>query len=149
MNRKELHSAIANVLCDNGIRKEVSIKKHKFVITDDDNNKANFYVKGYDKGAPYTVKDVEVILDAMFAVIADALQRGERVFLRGFGTFSMTKLAPHRIKHPETGEMKIVEAHSKAKFRPGDDLKMAAGIYDANHTGDELEDPYDDYEDED
>jgi integration host factor subunit beta len=60
-------------------------------------------------------RDFEHIVDAILGEITDALARGERVELRGFGTFS-TKLRPARTGlNPLTG-VKVPVAEKLAPF---------------------------------
>lgn len=62
---------------------------------------------------------VSVILDE----IGDALARGDRVELRGFGTFSVRHREARTGRNPRTGEPVEVEAKSVPFFKAGKELR--------------------------
>jgi integration host factor subunit beta len=49
-------------------------------------------------------RDIENIIDAILSGIADALARGERVELRGFGAFSTKQRQARTGRNPRTGD---------------------------------------------
>ncbi len=68
-------------------------------------------------------RDVERIVGTIFEEIAQALSRGDRVELRGFGAFSV-KTRPARIgRNPRTGEPVEVDAKSVPFFKTGKELR--------------------------
>src|SRR3712207_9282442 len=55
-------------------------------------------------------RDVEKIVNAILDTIADALARGDRVEMRGFGAFSVKKRDARTGRNPRTGEsVSIIE----------------------------------------
>lgn len=130
MNKKELTDRVTGVLRDNDIKKPVRTPKHVFHITDDDGNTADFVVKNHDKKVIYTRDDVAVIIDACLAVITDSLKRGEELNIRGFGILGLHKRAPRRAKVPGTEDWVEVEGRYVPKFYFGNDLRMAARVYE-------------------
>lgn len=56
-------------------------------------------------------------VDAVFLVIARALQRGEEVKISGFGTFRRVTTKARTARNPRTGETVEVPARNKAKFK--------------------------------
>ena len=48
-----------------------------------------------------TKKDTETIIDTVFGSIVHALHRGEKVELRGFGSFRLRRREPHRGRNPK------------------------------------------------
>ena len=54
--------------------------------------------------AGLTKKRTEVIVETMFRSIAEALHQGEKVELRGFGSFRLRRRGPHRGRNPRTGD---------------------------------------------
>lgn len=56
-------------------------------------------------------------------LIADALDRGERVALAGFGSFALRERGARRVKDPRTGEAREVRARRAVAFRPGVTLR--------------------------
>ena len=134
MNKKELSSRVAEVLRENNVRKPISIKKHTFYITDDDGNAANFHIKQQDKNVIYTVDDALNVIDACIAVIVDALKNGEEINIKGFGNLGLHYRAARRTKEPNTGEWCVIEARYVPKFSYGNDLRMAARLYELSNA---------------
>lgn len=130
MNRKELAARAAELLRERDVRKPVKIKKHVFTVSDADGNCANFAVKRGDKLVLYSVDDVLNILDACVEVTRNALQNGDEVSLKGFGTLGLHKRAARATKRPDTGEWCEVPEHYVPKFYFGNDLRMAARVYE-------------------
>ena len=68
-------------------------------------------------------RDVERIVMTVFDEITGALQRGDRVELRGFGAFSV-KSRPARIgRNPRTGDPVAVSEKFVPFFKTGKDLR--------------------------
>jgi len=61
-------------------------------------------------------KDAEAIVKFIFQEIAEAVKKGERVSIQGFGAFELRELRERRIRNPRTGEMMKVSARSKINF---------------------------------
>ncbi len=68
-------------------------------------------------------EDVKQIIDAFFGTITKTLSRGERVEIRGFGSFTVNKYKPYTGRNPKTG--KQIKVHSKKLpfFKVGKELK--------------------------
>ena len=64
-------------------------------------------------------RDVERIVNTIFEEITDAMARGERVELRGFGAFSVKKRDARVGRNPRTGEAVDVDAKSVPFFKAG------------------------------
>ena len=64
-------------------------------------------------------RDVERIVNTVFEEITDAMARGERVELRGFGAFSVKKRGARVGRNPRTGEAVDVDAKSVPFFKTG------------------------------
>jgi integration host factor subunit beta len=68
-------------------------------------------------------RDIELIVNTVFDEIIAALASGDRVELRGFGTFS-TKVRPARTgRNPRTGETVEVAEKSVPFFKMGKELR--------------------------
>ena len=68
-------------------------------------------------------RDVERIVSIVFQEISDALVRGERVELRGFGAFSV-KHRPARVgRNPRTGDPVPIEEKFTPFFKSGKELR--------------------------
>jgi integration host factor subunit beta len=64
-------------------------------------------------------RDVERIVNTIFEEITDAMARGERVELRGFGAFSVKKRDARVGRNPRTGDAVDVDAKSVPFFKTG------------------------------
>lgn len=98
------------------------------------------------RAAELTKKDSEVIVDEVFKNIIQALNRGEKIELRGFGSFRVRQRDARRGRNPKTGEPVDIPAKSVPYFKPGKELKElindgAPGAADADD--DDLDDDAD------
>ena len=64
-------------------------------------------------------RDVEKIVNTIFEEIIDAMSRGDRVELRGFGAFSVKKRDARQGRNPRTGEAVSVDAKHVPFFKTG------------------------------
>lgn len=69
------------------------------------------------------LRDVEKIVDTIFGEIKNALARGDRVELRGFGAFSVKYRKARIGRNPRTGESVHVEAKALPFFKTGKALR--------------------------
>jgi integration host factor subunit beta len=67
--------------------------------------------------------DVELIVSTIFDEITEALARGDRVELRGFGAFSIKRRDPRTGRNPRTGTAVEVSAKAVPYFKPGKELR--------------------------
>ena len=75
------------------------------------------------RAAELNKRDAEVIVETVFGSIIDALHKGEKVELRGFGSFRTRERGPRRGRNPKTGEPVDVPAKRVPYFKPGKELK--------------------------
>ena len=73
--------------------------------------------------AGLTKKRAEIIVDAVLGSIVETLHRGEKVELRGFGSFRLRRREPHAARNPRTGDRVHVASKRIAYFKPGKELK--------------------------
>jgi integration host factor subunit beta len=73
--------------------------------------------------ADLTRKHSEVIVDAVFSSIIEALQEGDKIELRGFGSFRVRHRASRTGRNPKTGEGVLVPAKKVPYFKPGKELR--------------------------
>jgi nucleoid DNA-binding protein len=68
-------------------------------------------------------------VDVLFATLADAIVEGERIEIRGFGSWEVkhTNARP-RARNPRTGDEVYVPARRKVGFKPGKILRDALSI---------------------
>jgi DNA-binding protein HU-beta len=62
-------------------------------------------------------------VEAVFDAIQEAVSRGEKVAITGFGVFEKVDRAARTGRNPATGEPVEVQASSVPKFRPGSEFK--------------------------
>ena len=58
-------------------------------------------------------------VDTVFEVMAETLERGEKIKISGFGNFVLKEKAARRGRNPQTGEKIEVAARRIVKFKPG------------------------------
>ncbi len=68
-------------------------------------------------------RDVEKIVNAILDEITEALSRGDRVELRGFGAFSVKRREARVGRNPRTGEQVAVEEKAVPFFKTGKEMR--------------------------
>jgi DNA-binding protein HU-beta len=89
-------------------------------------NKAELVSSVADK-AEVTKKEAEKIITAVFDVVEEALAKGEKVQLVGFGTFEVRDRAARTGRNPQTGEEIQIAATRVPAFRAGKALRDSIG----------------------
>mgnify|MGYP006441837179 FL=1 len=69
-------------------------------------------------------QDVERVVGVFLDEVTDALTRGDRVELRGFGAFSVRERQARMGRNPRTGEQVHVPAKRTPFFKMGRELKQ-------------------------
>lgn len=69
------------------------------------------------------VEDVKLAVKSIIEHMTEALQKGNRIEIRGFGSFSLHYRAPRIGRNPKTGESVALEAKYVPHFKPGKDLR--------------------------
>ena len=75
--------------------------------------------------AGLTKKDAEKAVSATLDVITEALQKGDKVSLVGFGTFEVRERKERQGRNPQTREPMIIPASKLPAFSAGKALKDA------------------------
>lgn len=80
-------------------------------------------IEALAKAEGLTIKKAEMVINTMFNSVEEALVRGERVEIRGFGSFKVKDYDGYQGRNPKTGE--IIEVHQKKLpfFKVGKELK--------------------------
>jgi DNA-binding protein HU-beta len=87
-------------------------------------NKAELISNVAEK-AEFTKKDAERAVSAVLEAIGEALSRGDKVQLVGFGTFEIRERAARKGRNPQTGEEISIAAASVPVFKAGKALRDA------------------------
>lgn len=85
----------------------------------------NELISAVAEKAQLTKKDSEAAVNAIFAVITEALSQGDRVQYTGFGTFDVKKRPERIARNPRTGEQVTVSEAKVPVFKPGKLLRDA------------------------
>ncbi len=70
-----------------------------------------------------SLKDVELAVKTMIEQMSQTLSSGERIEIRGFGSFSLHYRAPRIGRNPKTGESVGLSGKYVPHFKPGKDLR--------------------------
>ncbi len=71
-----------------------------------------------------TPADISVVVQTILSRLADTLQNGDRIELRGFGSFHLTLHAARNSRNPKTGEKIVTPAKMRVHFRPGTEMRV-------------------------
>jgi integration host factor subunit beta len=75
------------------------------------------------RAAEVSKKHAEAIVNTVFDSIVEALQRDEKIELRGFGSFRVRRRRSRQGRNPKTGDRVQVPEKRIPYFKPGKDLK--------------------------
>ena len=75
------------------------------------------------KNSDLNKKDAEVIVQTVLKSIVDSLKSGEKVELRGFGSFRLRNRGPRQGRNPKSGEPVSLPAKYVPHFKPGKELR--------------------------
>ena len=67
--------------------------------------------------------DVDLAVNCLLNHMADALVQGERIEIRGFGSFDLHYRPPRIGRNPKTGEAVNLPAKVAVHFKPGKDMR--------------------------
>jgi len=73
-------------------------------------------------------RDVELAVKSMLERIGNALASGERIEIRGFGSFSLHFHEPRIGRNPKTGESIAVPGRYVPHFKPGKELRERVNV---------------------
>ena len=80
-------------------------------------------VNDVSNAAELTKKDAERLVEIVFESIIDSLNRGEKIELRGFGSFRVRERGSRRGRNPKTGAAVNIPAKRVPYFKAGKELK--------------------------
>ncbi|MCH9692013.1 MAG: integration host factor subunit beta [Gammaproteobacteria bacterium] len=70
------------------------------------------------------VKDVELAIKVVLDTMSGALAQGERIEIRGFGSFSLHYRPPRTGRNPKTGDLVPLAGKFVPHFKPGKELRV-------------------------
>lgn len=70
-----------------------------------------------------SVRDVELAIKAILDMMTDSLAEGDRIEIRGFGSFSLHYRSPRIGRNPKTGDKVELSGKYVPHFKPGKDLR--------------------------
>ncbi|ABD81395.1 integration host factor subunit beta [Saccharophagus degradans] len=70
-----------------------------------------------------SAKDIELAVKLVLEYMSQALSTGERIEIRGFGSFSLHFRAPRTGRNPKTGESVTLPGKYVPHFKPGKEMR--------------------------
>jgi len=90
--------------------------------------KSELIEKLTDKLNHLSARDVEQSIKEILEMMAQTLSKGERIEIRGFGSFSLHYRAPRVGRNPKTGESVQLEGKYVPHFKPGKELRERVNL---------------------
>jgi integration host factor subunit beta len=75
-----------------------------------------------------SAKDVEDSIKEILELMAGSLSQGDRIEIRGFGSFSLHYRAPRIGRNPKTGESVELQGKYVPHFKPGKELRERVNL---------------------
>jgi len=81
------------------------------------------------------LRDIEASVKLILDEMMDALGQGERIEIRGFGSFSLNHRKPRIGRNPKTGDTVELDAKYVPHFKPGKELRerVNAGLQNGDN----------------
>ena len=68
-------------------------------------------------------KDLEMAIKGLIKIMSNSLSTGQRIEIRGFGSFSLRYHSPRTGRNPKTGEKVDLPGKYVPHFKPGKELR--------------------------
>ena len=85
-------------------------------------------------------RDIEAVVDTLFGSMTEALARGERIEIRGFGSLRVRVLKAREGFNPKTREPIQIPARRKPLFRAAKELRERINLFANPHSGERVAD---------
>jgi integration host factor beta subunit len=72
----------------------------------------------------YSLKDVTYVVNIIFDSMIEAISRGERIELRGFGSFEVRERKPRMGRNPKSGAEVKLQERKVPFFKTGKELRI-------------------------
>lgn len=76
-----------------------------------------------ERQSQLSIKDVELAVKAVLEQMSQTLSSGERIEIRGFGSFSLHYREPRQGRNPKTGETVELAGKHVPHFKPGKEMR--------------------------
>lgn len=90
--------------------------------------KSELIEKMADRLGELSAKDVELAIKEILEMMAQSLSKGERIEIRGFGSFSLHFRAPRVGRNPKTGDAVELNGKYVPHFKPGKELRERVNL---------------------
>ncbi len=77
----------------------------------------------YEKFPEYSKSEIAKVLNGTFDAMIDALSKGERIEIRGLGSFRVKERKAEKARNPKTGEIITLKNKKVVQFKMGKKLK--------------------------
>ncbi len=71
----------------------------------------------------FSRRDAEVLVESLFDAVTGAIRRGEKIEVRGFGSFRIRERGPRTGRNPKTGAKVEIPAKRVPYFKPSKELR--------------------------
>jgi integration host factor subunit beta len=86
--------------------------------------KKSALIQKINKIAGVTLRDASVCIDVIFDAMSEAISRGERIELRGFGSFSIKNVSQKNYPSSFSSQT-LIPSHGRIVFRPCQKLRLS------------------------
>jgi integration host factor subunit beta len=86
------------------------------------------------KNIELNAKDVELAVKNIIEYLSDALAEGQRIEIRGFGSFSLRYRPPRIGRNPRTGDPVALPARRVPHFKAGKNLRERVNVVGRNDS---------------
>ncbi len=86
-------------------------------------NRSDLIIRLAARHPQLTTKDCAVAVKILLEALGSALANGNRIEIRGFGSFGLNYRPPRTGRNPRTGETVLVPAKGMPHFMPGKELR--------------------------
>ena len=80
-------------------------------------------IKKLQNETDLTKKEAAIVIDTFFTEMANALSKGDRVEIRGLGSFHVRKYKAYTGRNPKTGKKVKIKPKKLPFFKPGKELR--------------------------
>ncbi|GFE57906.1 integration host factor subunit beta [Geobacter sp. AOG1] len=92
--------------------------------------KSELVEKIVESNSVLTRKESELVVNLVFDAMSAALKKGEKVEIRGFGSFTIRERGPREARNPKSGEVVRIPAKRTPFFKTGKDLRERVNTLD-------------------